>query len=808
MKKYLVAFLLPIIIFILNIYILDGGINGNNLLISDMGAQYISLFSYLKEILSGDASIFYSFNNGIGGEMFSAFLYYLASPLNLIIIFFSKSNITTFILVILCLKLGLASCSMYYYLEKNNSNSKTNILFSLCYALCGYVVSYYFNIMWLDALCFLPLLCITLDKIMQNKKSPAYIILLVLTIFSNYYIGYMICIFLVLYIIYQLYIKNPVYKKAIIKKFIIIAGGICACFLIPNIINIQKFTKLELSLNINIVEIKESILHIWSNLFIGAHNCKNILNTNSAFLYTTMFVLILVYLYFRNKKISKREKLGSAILITIFLLSFILKPLIYAWHGFSFPNFFNNRNAFLLSFVLILLACRSFKNLQKFKLKDIIIYLSIWIVGSICIYYQHYSWLTIYNIGLTFLFIIIYFLLLYNYTHTKQNIWKIILVIFVVIEIFITTNQTLLAKTKVTETYENITTKMCGTIEPLNGRIYNEYIYSGLDGLLCDYSSLTTFLSTITEKDIQFFNRVGFNGGGRVYYSSGQNTKFIESVLGVNNKITSEKSNQKIFSLNVMDEEENIKSVDYYLHKNNSALSLGFVIENNLILADNVFENQNNIASAFSGITEDFLINIPITKTNENQYKIYVEDDRLVYFKINYLNNQDEELTIVLDGKLERISNMDKKGIINLELLKGEHTITFDSEIDNIKAAYVNEEIEKKHLEKMSEYQLQDIKIVHNYLKGSIQLDEESLVLLTIPNQKGIEVYVDGKIVKTNSILDYFIGIELEKGIHQIEVKYDLPRRKTGLFITLISVCFSLIYMKNVKNSKKIKKNQ
>ena len=91
---YLLAFLIPFLI--VNIVFMRLGVSyfgDKNILISDMEAQYISLFNYFKNIFNGTESIFYSFNSGLGNAMMSTFAYYLASPLNLILLLFNTENL-------------------------------------------------------------------------------------------------------------------------------------------------------------------------------------------------------------------------------------------------------------------------------------------------------------------------------------------------------------------------------------------------------------------------------------------------------------------------------------------------------------------------------------------------------------------------------------------------------------------------------------------------------------------------------------------------------------------------------------------
>ena len=67
----------------------------------------MAFLSRVKDILSGDAGIFYSFSKSLGGNTAGLFAYYMASPFNLIIGLFPKVYIGEVIALITLIKLGL-----------------------------------------------------------------------------------------------------------------------------------------------------------------------------------------------------------------------------------------------------------------------------------------------------------------------------------------------------------------------------------------------------------------------------------------------------------------------------------------------------------------------------------------------------------------------------------------------------------------------------------------------------------------------------------------------------------------------------
>ena len=71
------------------------------------------------------------------------------------------------------------------------------------------------NIMWMDGMMLLPLVALGIEEIILKGKYKLYMIVLFMVVVSNYYIGYMICIFSVVYFFY----KSIIYKKLVCQTF-------------------------------------------------------------------------------------------------------------------------------------------------------------------------------------------------------------------------------------------------------------------------------------------------------------------------------------------------------------------------------------------------------------------------------------------------------------------------------------------------------------------------------------------------------------------------------------------------------------
>ena len=209
--KYMVfAFFAPVFI-LLACFLLVGMFlrNGTSILILDANAQYVRFFEQLWSILRGKESLFYTFQRALGGEFFGYYTYYLASPFALIIALFPKNAIVEAMTLIAILKTGFSGLTFSILLHKTRPvNSIGFGMFSVMYALCAYAVAYQSNVMWMDALIWLPLITLGIEAMIKDGKFKLYVISLAIAVWSNYYIGYMLCGFTLLYFIFYIFWRN------------------------------------------------------------------------------------------------------------------------------------------------------------------------------------------------------------------------------------------------------------------------------------------------------------------------------------------------------------------------------------------------------------------------------------------------------------------------------------------------------------------------------------------------------------------------------------------------------------------------
>ena len=177
-----------------------------SMLYSDMYHQYYPFFlAFRRALLSGD-SLLYSWNVGLGMDYLGLISYYLASPLYLLSVFVPEGWMLEFFALLMPVKLGLAGLFFAIFLKHIFGKDDLSLpLFGAMYALCAWALGYQWNVMWLDTFALVPLVTLGTISLIRDKKFILYTLSLFLAIYSNYYIGFFVCIFVALvFFAYQL----------------------------------------------------------------------------------------------------------------------------------------------------------------------------------------------------------------------------------------------------------------------------------------------------------------------------------------------------------------------------------------------------------------------------------------------------------------------------------------------------------------------------------------------------------------------------------------------------------------------------
>jgi uncharacterized membrane protein YfhO len=115
---------------------------------------------------------------------------------------------------------------------------------------------------------------------------------------------------------------------------------------------------------------------------------------------------------------------------------------------------------------------------------------------------------------------------------------------------------------------------------------------------------------------------------------------------------------------------------------------------------------------------------------------------------------------------------------------------------DDIKLWSVPLEEYDARAEVLSSRRLKTESFAGDYYRGSVTCDQDSLLYLSVPDDKGWEIFVDGRKAKKRNEVDIaFTGVDLTKGKHTIELKYHTHGLWQGCVVTLAGFILLIIIM-------------
>ena len=811
--------------------------NGENFLLADMASQYNSLYNYIHDVLVGNESIFYSFSKGLGGNMASTVGYYLSSPFNLLYMFVSKANTPLMTFFILLIKLGLCSLFMNLFLNYKYKPRFSHLIFSLIYALMGFTTVYYFNNMWLDVIYMTPLVMIGINKLIDGN-STYYIITLALAILFNFYIAYMLCIFCVIYFLYELFCKYrfkdfKIYKNILLFFLLssVLAALISSFLLIPAVLNLSHIMRFDLDhslLDLHLEHIGKTFLNtVFSKTYIGTHNTTSVLGRNRPVLYVCLFTFSLMFLYFFNKKIKRKDKVLSLLVIFFFLLRFLIPHLQLFWQAFSFPNGYIARFSFFYSFFVIYLASKCFYNCDKIR---IIYFILLIVLYSIISYFVSKIYLVFLSSGdiiISVIFVLIYLVLFFLYTRlSKKKIINILILLAVIIELTFNYADTLVTikSMKVVSSYKTFYNQTCANLNNIESNFYRidgNYYFSYLDSHTCSTNGITTALSTNDGDLYRFFHK---NGGSLTYttimydfnklpvFDSLFGVKYIYSKDKLDETLYKEKGKFKIKKYNSFKKIYEDKYV--YIYENPYVLNLGYIVsddyKNYNTKGHDSLDNMNNFIKSLSGIKDDVIKPLKKKYLGNNEYSFEVTSSDYLYLTVTYdiAINWTVYDTIYINDNYITSLDSENIGIVKIKNDYKNSTITLrmDNAIEKAKDKanlyYIDMDNFKAAINKLKQNQLKNINVNGNKVSGDISLKKDGTLFLSIPYDKGFNVFVDGKKVNYKKIAGDFIGIDLKKGNHKITLKYYSYGFSLGVVISSISILILILYIYKKKTYK------
>ena len=142
--------------------------------VTDAKLQYLDLFSYCRDVLTGQNSAAYTFSNTLGGGAAAIWAYYLASPFNLLVLLFPKEQMNLFLEVLITVKLSAASAAFAWFIRcrfGDRVRREIALILSVSYGLMQYMLAQGSNVMWLDGVILLPFIVMGIHRAADGAAS-------------------------------------------------------------------------------------------------------------------------------------------------------------------------------------------------------------------------------------------------------------------------------------------------------------------------------------------------------------------------------------------------------------------------------------------------------------------------------------------------------------------------------------------------------------------------------------------------------------------------------------------------------------
>ena len=780
----------------------------------DWQQQHWVIPEYFRTLFYETHDLFpdFALNLGSGQNIYNFAYYGYLNPVILVSYFLPFVSMQNYIVwSTVCLVL-LSVVLMYFFIKKK-TNSKTAFICSFIFLMATPLIYHsHRHIMFMNYMPFLILGYYGVDKYFEDKKLWLLSLSVFLMIMTSYFYSVSGIVSIIIYGIYC-YVKrkervtiNSFIKDGILFLLPILVGVLMACILIVPTFYSLLAGRGESDVIVNVVK-----------LFIPDLILKNLLYSSySAGLSSIAFVALVASFF------GKKEEKTAGVLLSIV---FFVPIVIYLLNGFLYVD-----AKVLITFIpmFIVLISNLLSKIVENKINyRLVAFLSVFIAG-IGIYFNGFSFVVPFLCDFPLVLLSLFLVL------KKKNLNYIAVLLLPVLLIFsvsMNDDDNLVLKTDVIDHSEEVQ-----YILENDEDFYRLGVYDNdLDSVNKIYdinhysSSIYSSSSSINYKDY-FYNRLGneiiFRSHGMINTT---NNIFNNIYLG-NKYIISNNFDSYLYD-----------EIDEDVYKNEYVLPVGYATDrlmslsyyNSLSFPDNLYAYLNYTIVD----NDDFIVDFEsLFRKVALDYSVISSDIESEFKDEHYIirAKEKDEVNLVINTDLK-----DKILLISFDMNYqercgvGDTSITINGIKNKITCRTWKYQNKNSHFEYViSEENINDLNIVFSKGKfdisniefyvidysdiydivggvdpfvidkdktsgdtiyGEIDVTKTGYFNLSIPHDKGFNIYVDGKKVEYEKVDVNFIGFEIEKGHHTIEIEYKSPFKSIGIVLSIIGIILFLL---------------
>ncbi len=837
----LASFLLPFFIFSLFLAVEGVYPFGDGQIINyDGWHQYYPFVLKLWDHFHEGTSLLYDWSMGMGTNFLSMLSYYGSSPLNLLLLLVPVREFRFLFTLFVVIRIALAGFFMYLFLRKAFKNTGWGgVFFSLGYALSGYILGYFWNMMWLDTVALLPLLCLSFLKLFREGKTALYVFVLALSLFSNYYIGYMSCLFIIL-LFFALCVIDKVSLSGFFKKGFrllltsILGAGMTVVLLLPAFFGLMNTasTTGEVGVYVSFYESVRDLFTPLTSFHIPA------VMDGLPNLSTAAVISLFAFAFLWAKKIPFREKMVAFFLLAILLFSMNFSVANYVWHGMHFTNMIPYRFAFLFAFVVVVMAYRYYKKgLLGFDLVDGIgmILFSGLITFSAYGYYPDWSILATVAVFALMTIICVLFSVKILNKRTFSAILCAVLTVELTAAAYLgihevgTTSYEYYFDGETGEAVQSVVDH-AAELEKDGELFYRTEVTewrSLNDSCFYNYNGISQFASSANRNVSRFMEKVGMpadDGSNRFVYVHG--TPLMNTLLGI----------KYLISKNGTLTDQGLKLVQSFpngsnvtLYENTEFLGLGFMADEGageFAFDDTMmpYEKQNAMFSALTGLEGDLFQRIDPSAGDQLGIQADRKENGLFEFvsdtveegkeaervlRLSYTVPSSGNVYIYADVPManyvqvnnawhciEEYPNFFSAGYFSsgesfiLRTVIDDEGLSEFSGTATFHVCVIDTALWEKGLAILKENKMKLTSFEDTSLTATVTAKEDGYLYTSIPMEldKNWTVLVDGEKAELVPFAGAFVGMYLEEGEHSLSFSYSPAGYAKGRWISLVSV--------------------
>lgn len=813
--------------------------------------QYVGFFGWLSRIAHGDGSLFYSFSKSLGGQTISLFSYYLASPLNVVMALVPPREIAKALTILIAIKLSLMSEALYIFLRlRFGHRGMTTVLSSSAYGLsiCNFIAGS--NLMWLDGMIALPIICLGIHRQVHLNKRTLLLATTALMILANWYSAYMVCLFSIFWFIFELVELTKTRTIRVVlccglnyAVTMILALGISSFLFLPTAQSlIGSGTAGSSTVSSDQPFFTTSLLDLMGKYYIGATAITpDYTNTSDAF-YCSCLIIIgtISYLFCSRDKVRVKVFFVSALLILA--LSEISPKLSLIWTGFSRADSYNPRFHFLMIFLYCICTSKLFEDIKRARayLNGLFIPLpAILLIAFLFTWNSShpYAWIGLLFIQVAIICFTAVMLAVYSQFRIRKassvSIWVVALTMltisliaenaYVIKRVYVNDTSSRRLDVNDFSTYiDSMQRLSAGENDGSTKGVRSEHLgisYLGTgtttfptgENLALGTGGISHYSSAGDDSTKKLLGHLGYNGvmgtRGITYYNS--QLLLMDSILSIG-RVEVGTGFHPTTGLTF----ENSIDTPYgkvSLLRNDKAISPAFAISNSctdIRWTDDRFDNQELFVNSLTGLDQTFydrqtnFTSTTVTSDGWNVFDLEISVPGPLYLDLHrntqaWIKLENEDVQSY--GSWEFDSNIIYLGDYD----SGSHVIIYVKSADgskinagDLELATLDMNAYQTAIDRLSVHELTIDSFSDGSIKGHIESNGEERLFVTVPFSRGWKASVNGEAVEIQN-LDGMMSIPLIKGSNRILLDYETPGLKKGIIISIVSLVVAIPYCRH-----------